>query len=246
VLTLTSNAPGEPRQVRIRWFGKSQPTLIPNALDVAMKVGVGESREVEVSYPAGDPPVPLEFVGASGLPGGVKVELIENNPAAIRAIPGLSASTQTAPSPFVGRAKLRVNFPAPTAPGQSAFESSVDFRQRGRAIEMPLRVSLEVHAGLRCQPDWLLFSARDAEALKQVRRSATLTSDNPGDQFTVVEKPAYLDVTLAPKNAGATTRAVVTASITATPPPGEANPRLVLADAEGRQVSVKLYVGVGP
>ncbi len=213
---------------------------------MAMKVGVGDSREVEVSYAAGEPPLPLEFVGATVLPAGAKIESVENNPAAIRAIPGLSASMTTSPSPFVGRAKLRVVLPAPTAPGRSAFECSIQFRQRGRPIEIPLKVSLDVHEGLWCQPEFLLFSASDAASLKRARRSAILTSDRTGDQFTVVEKPAYLDITLAPKDDGSVTRAVVTASITTPPPPGEANSRLVLADAAGRQVLVKLYVVAGP
>ena len=245
VLNLTTNAPEDSPPIRVRWFGKSVPRLLISALDVTQKVGVAAMRQVEVSYPAGDPPVPLELVGVDGLPTGMRVQLVQNNPVAIRAIPGVSASLHTAPSPFVGEATLQIDLPTPSKPGKSAYGALIKFSQRGRIIEVPLKVSLQVDEGLRRQPGSLLFSASDPEALTRLRRRAVILSDQPDDQFTVAEKPSYLDVTLKTQTVGATTRGDLSATINAAPPAGEPTPHLVLEDSSGRRVAVDLYIGGG-
>jgi len=244
-LTVATDSPGEPKKLRLRWFGKSNPTLLPDALAIRVKAGDAASCRVEASYAAGDPPIPLEFVGVMGLPDGSRAEIVENNPAAIRAIPGVSASPNSSPSPFVGKAKLRFDLPPTSTPGSSTYACTVKFRQRGKAIDLPFKMYVKVDEGLRAAPESLLFSAGDFEALKQVRRKVVLTSDAPGDRFEVVEKPAYLNVELAPKDVGSATRAILTASITAPPPSGEADGRLILQDSSGRRITVALYLGVG-
>ncbi len=243
-LTVATEGTGEPRKLRLKWFGKSTPTLVPAALDVRMRAGVAQSRQVEISYPAGDPPIPLRFVGVSGLPEGARVELIENNPAAIKGLPGVSTSVHAAPSPFIGKAKLRIDLPASPTPGSIAFECVVKFTQQSKTIELPFTVRVRSDEGLRCHPEVLLFSASDFGALKQIRRKAILTSDLSDDRFEVVEKPSYLDVQVTRDSVGQSSNATLTAGVVEPPPPGETGRQLVIENSAGRRIAITLFIGL--
>ena len=244
VLTLETNAPGNSKLIHLRWFGKSSPTIQPNALEVRLKVHDTASRRIEVSYPAGDPPIPMKFLGASGLPAGASLVLESDDPRAIVATPGLNASPTAAASPYVGRSILRLNLPPADSPGTISSNCLVHVELVGKSFELPLDLLVKVDEGIRAKPAFLMFSGDDFESLKKITRKVMISSEADLNGIAIVEKPDFLHATLS-TSGGASPTMVLTARVASPPPSDQGDRRIVLQDSSGKQVSVAVLIGMG-
>ncbi len=232
----------ETRIVHLEWQGKSPPRLVSPEIEIAQRTGEGASQEVEVSYAGGDGS-DLRFLGALGLPDDVTVELVADDPFAIRPTPGLGVG-KNPPPPVVGKAVLRLKSSA-TRAHVSSTTCTLKVRLRGVEYELPLLVGVKVHDGIQARPEKLFFSGRGWDRLKNVdRRAIVSTSGVRIDQLGVSRKPSFLEVSLA--SVGSPPVATLTARVTAAPPTGLSQDAIILKDRRGAELLIPVLVSYEP
>lgn len=230
--------------VRLVWAGKGVPTLTPDTIHLVGRAGEVAVKDLEVSYPSSDVPEPLVFLGLFGFSEGVKLASIGDDPFAIRSDPGLATSPNISPSPFVGKAKFRLEIPIPTIREMLSLKGVVRLRHRGFIHELPLLLQFEQNLGIRYKPDRLLFSGTSIEALRAIERKVVLTSDDPTERLEVERVPDYMEVTLKTSvpHSGST---ILVARIIS--PPG-VSPReeIIIKGRPGRRVSIPVLISFEP
>ena len=242
-LSIADNDPGKERLVQLSWFGRSPPRLLPPSLEISQRLGETATREFEISYAGGDSSTALKFLGGFKLPKGMSIEIMSDDPYAIRAIPGLGVGNN-APAPVVGKAVFRLS--SSVAQEQSLFATCiVKVSHRGVEYQLPLSITLSTHGALQAKPEQLLFTANSLDRLKRIERKATIRSDTAiGCRLEVVRKPPFVEVSLAP--AGSDSQAALTVRVIAAPPAGVKQDEIVLTSAAGAELVIPVFIDYDP
>ncbi len=186
----------------------------------------------------------MTFLGASDLPDGLTLELVSEEPNAIRAIPGLGVSPKEAPYLVVGKAILRLKSVSPKE--SPATTCTVNVRQRGVDYRLPLTIAVDVQQGLRAKPDRLLFSASRLDGLKRIKRKTIIYSDTKdGGRLEVLRRPLYLDINLA-RAQSPTLETTMTARVLSSPPTGSREDEIVLRNSRGTEITIPVYISYDP
>ena len=237
---IESNDPQKKHVIRLGWFGKSTPRLVPSSLEISQRIGETIIRDLEIAYPGGGPEEHLTFLGASDLPAEMTLQLVSDDPHAIRAIPGLGVSPNEAPSLIVGKTVLRLSCVATrtTAPATTCI---VNVRHRNFDYKLPLTIAVRTHQGLIARPRALLFTSSRLDKLKEQKRSSIVRSDSKeGRRLEVVRKPFFLDVKL--DSTQGSSLATLTARLSASPPTGLRDSDILLKSANGDEVVIPVYI----
>ncbi|MHB1557828.1 MAG: hypothetical protein ACYC61_10130 [Isosphaeraceae bacterium] len=244
-LFIVTDDPDSEHVVHLSWFGKSTPRLIPWSVEISQRASGVAVQEIEISYSGGESGGGMTFLGASGLPDGVTVEQVSDDPYAIRAIPGLGVSPNEALSLVVGKSMLRLKSIATRNPAPTAT-CTISVRHRGVEYKLPLTIAVVSHVGLRAKPRSLLFAASSLDRLTRLERISIISADSKDDgRLEVVRKPAFLDVKLEKAN-GSDLQTRLLASFSAPPPPGLKEAEILLRNASGTEVRVPVYLGYDP
>lgn len=244
-LSIFSNDPDGDRAIHLEWFGTCLPTLVPSSITISEPSTGVAVHELEITYPGGEPRQSLSFLGAANLPDGVRLEVVSENPSAIRAIPGLGVSPRQAPYATVGRTLLKLTASAQLNAPASA-ECLVRVIHRGVTHNLPLAITIRPHRGLSATPDRLLFSATDFSTLMRIRRRTRVhLGASAGRRIEVVQKPDFLAVELETQGS-APLDVALTVSVKSAPPIGSSTERIVLKSAGGPGLVLPVLVSYAP
>jgi hypothetical protein len=236
-IRIASNDPEGNHTLRLRWSGRGVPTLIPSSVRLSARLGQRIQTGLEISYPSG---VPFEFLGASELPKGWSITLVDNKAHALQADPYLSSTSA------VGKASLRLDAIAPASLEKLDALGLIAVRYGSERHELKLAISIEGHDGLRAVPDRLLFSSDSLAGLLSLERFVRLEPVAPDDHLEVVRKPGYLSVTVerGPQTGvrGKRHSVVVKAKVTAPPPDRFGKAKVELRDRAGRRVLIPILL----